>query len=196
VVAFGVLGFGAVFESISLSVAVHGLLGSARAKGWSLARYVREAPDPTLKTVLFEDSAALIGLLLASAGLALSEITGSENWDGVASLAIGAVLTIVALLLGNQARGLLLGSAAGPETRMHIRETLASFPEVENVVRVLTMQLGSHSVLVTGELRVHRGMNTDEIEDLMVRIDAEIERRVPEVSDTFWELKRSAITTS
>ena len=54
----------------------------------------------------------------------------------------------------------------------------------------VTMQLGSHSVLVTGELMVQRGLTTDGIEDLLGRIDAEIERRVPEVSDTFWELKR------
>jgi cation diffusion facilitator family transporter len=191
-IAFGVLGFGAVFETISLAVAVRGLLGSAQAKGWSFTRYVREAPDPTLKTVLFEDSAALIGLALAASGLALSELTGNENWDGIASLAIGLVLTVVALLLGSQARGLLLGSAAGPETRMHIHETLDSFPEIDAVVRVLTMQLGSHSVLVTGELNVRRGMTTDEIENLLARIDAEIERRVPEVSDTFWELKRTS----
>ena len=189
-VAFGVLGFAIVFESISFTVAVRGLLAGARRKAWTLARYLRESPDTTLKTVLFEDSAALVGLVLAAGGLALSEVTGNENWDGIASLAIGVVLAAVALLLGNQARSLLLGTAANSETQDHIRETLRSFEEVEKVIRVLTMQLGSHSVLVMGEIMVRRGLTTDAIEDLLGRIDAEIERRVPEVSDTFWELKR------
>ena len=190
-IGFGVLGFAIVFESISWAVAVRGLRAGARAKKWSLGKYIRESPDITLKTVLFEDSAALIGLVLAAGGLGLSELTGNEDWDGIASLLIGVVLAVVAFLLGAQSRKLLLGSAASDETQQHIRETLASFPEVVHIVRVLTIQLGSHSVLVTGELNVKRDMNTDAIEDLLVRIDTELERRVPEVADTFWELKRT-----
>ena len=67
---------------------------------------------------------------------------------------------------------------------------MRAFPEVRDVVRLLTMQLGSHSVLVSGELAVQRDMTTEQIEDLLVRIDAQLEVDVPEVSETFWELKR------
>ena len=191
VVAFGVLGMAAFFESLSWSVAIRGLLAGARQKGWSVARYVRQAPDLTIKTVFFEDSAALIGLAFAAAGLALSEITGSEDWDAAASICIGFVLAGVAVMLGNQSRNLLLGAAASPETRERLHALVRSFPEVDAIERLLTMQMGSRSILVTGELRVSRAMATHEIEDLMLRIDAAIAQQMPEVTDTFWELHNS-----
>jgi cation diffusion facilitator family transporter len=188
-IAFGVLGMSFLFESISFGIAVRGLLRGARAKAWSLARYLRESPDLTIKTVFFEDSAALLGLMIAAAGLGASELTGNERWDGIASLCIGVVLAGVAVMLGNQSRQLLLGAAANSETRESIERVLASFPEIERTVRLLTMQLGTHSVLVTGELRVRRGLTTAQIEGLLARIDKELEVRVPEVGDTFWELR-------
>lgn len=187
-IAFGVLGMAMVFESISFVVAVRSLITGARRKGWSLPRFIRESPDLTVKTVFWEDSAALVGLTLASLGLGLSELTGNESWDGVASICIGVVLAGVAYMLGVQSRSLLLGAAAGPETREHIQATLSSFPEVSSVQRLLTMQLGAHSVLVTGELEVRRGLTTTELEALLGRIDADLAEKVPEVSDTFWEL--------
>ena len=187
-VAYGVLSGAVVFELISTTVAVRGLRRSAKAKGWPVMKFVREAPDLTLKTVLFEDVAALIGLFLALGGLALSEATGDEQWDAIASLCIGVVLTGVAIMLGLGARKMLLGAAAHPETRAAIAACVASFPEVEKTVRILTMQLGSHSVMVSGELRVKRELSTDGIEDLLHRIDAKIAAEVPEVTSTFWEL--------
>lgn len=188
-IAFGVLGMAMVFESISFVVAVRSLVAGARRKGWSLWKFIRESPDLTVKTVFWEDSAALMGLTLAALGIGLSELTGNESWDGVASICIGAVLAGVAYMLGVQSRSLLLGAAAGPETRAHIRATVSAFPEVRSVVRLLTMQLGAHSVLVTGELELLRGLSTTEVEGLLGRIDAALAENVPEVSDTFWELR-------
>lgn len=187
-IAFGVLGMAIVFESVSFVVAVRSLIAGARRKGWSLPRFIRESPDLTVKTVFWEDSAALVGLTLASLGLGLSELTGNERWDGIASICIGAVLVGVAYMLGAQSRSLLLGAAAGPETRAHIHATVSAFPEVSRVVRLLTMQLGAHSVLVTGELEVRRDLDTAGVEGLLGRIDAALAEKVPEVSDTFWEL--------
>lgn len=189
-VAFGVLGLAFVFESVSAVMAVRAVLKGARARKWSIFRYLREAPDPTTKTVFFEDGAALTGLAIAAAGLALSEATGNEHWDGVASIGVGIVLAIVALILGLQARSLLLGAAAHPDTRREIHEAVTAFPEVEHVVRLLTMQLGTHSVLVTGELQVRRDLDVVKAEDLLRRIDAGLRERVPEVQETFWELRR------
>ncbi|TMC00371.1 MAG: cation diffusion facilitator family transporter [Chloroflexi bacterium] len=189
-VAFSVLGFAAAFESASFFVACRSLLAGARRKGWPLVRYIRRSPDLTTKTVLFEDSAALTGLAVAALGLTMAEVTGSEAWDSAASIAIGCVLTAVALMLGVQSRHLLLGAAAGPEARQLLHETVSSFPEVDHIVRLLSMQLGSRSLLVTGELELRRGLTTDEIEDLIERIDARIAVELPEVVDTFWELRR------
>jgi cation diffusion facilitator family transporter len=188
-VAFGVLGMAFIFELVSFGVAVRSLLAGARRKGWGLLRYIQRSPDLTTKTVFFEDSAALAGLALAAGGLALSEVSGNEAWDAVASISIGFVLAAVSVMLGLQSRRLLLGAAASDEVREALRKTVISFPEVDHVVRLLTMQLGAHSILVTGEIEVRRGLSTEQIEDLLVRIDEKVSAAVPEVSDTFWELR-------
>ena len=197
-VGFGVLGMAFVFESISFSVAIRALLRGARQHGWTLVHYIRSSPDLSTKTVFWEDGAALTGLTIAAVGLLLSQILGSEVWDGLASIAIGGVLTMAALILGLQSRSLLLGAAASEETRAAIRATVESFPEVDLIVRLLTMQLGTHSVLVTGELHVRESLTTLQIEELIARIDAKLELMLPDVSDTFWELHaaREPVTPS
>lgn len=188
-IAFGVLGMAFLFESISFAVAIRALLSSARKKGWSVLRYIRRSPDVTTKTVFYEDGAALTGLTLAAAGLAMSEVTGTEVWDGVASLGIGVVLTAVAFILGMQARRLLIGAAASDETRDAIAAALAQFPEVKRIVRVLTMQTGPHTVLVSGELEIAQSLTLAEAEALLERIDRRLGLDVPEVAETFWEIK-------
>ena len=188
--AFGVLGMAIVFETASFTVAIRSLMRGARRKAWSVLRYIREAPDLTTKTVFFEDSAAITGLVIAVAGLALSEISGNEMWDAAASICIGFVLAGVSIMLGVQSRNLLLGAAASEETRIGLHRVLMTFPEVEGVMRMLTMQLGANSVLVTGELRVLKDLTTEQIEDLLHRVDRKVAEDVPEVAETFWELSR------
>jgi divalent metal cation (Fe/Co/Zn/Cd) transporter len=83
---------------------------------------------------------------------------------------------------------MLLGASAHPETLAAIRRVAREFPEIEAVVRLLTMQIGSNSVLVTGELQVAGDMTTIEIEDVIHRLDERLGHEVPEVSSTFWEL--------
>ena len=190
IVGFGVLAMAFLFELFSFTIAFRGLLSGARRKSCGILAYIRRSPDLTTKTVVFEDSAALIGLAFAALGLALSELLGSEAWDAAASIGIGFLLTAVALMLGLQSRHLLLGAAAAPETRQLIRDTVMAFPEVDHVVRLLSLQLGSQSLLISGELELRRGLTTEEIEDLIERIDAEVMAKAPEVVDTFWELRR------
>ena len=119
--AFGVLGAAFVFEGISLIVAARLIRRGARARGWSLRRFLRQSPDMTTKTVFWEDSAATLGLVIAALGLAIAELSQNETADGVASIMIGVVLTAVALMVGTQARQLLLGAAVYPEMREQIR---------------------------------------------------------------------------
>jgi cation diffusion facilitator family transporter len=194
-VGFGVLAMAFAFESVSWMVAVRSILKGAREKGWTFWHFIRRSPDLSTKTVFWEDSAALIGLTFAAVGLALSEVFHHELWDGLASIGIGFVLTAAALILGAQSRSLLLGAAASRDVRREIRDTVKSFPDVVEIVRLLTMQLGTHSVLVTGEIEVRRHMETDEIEELVSKIDARLAETVPEVSDTFWELRRASPAT-
>ncbi|MEX2237566.1 MAG: cation diffusion facilitator family transporter [Dehalococcoidia bacterium] len=190
ILSFAVLGSAFLFEAFSFSIAIRAIGKGARAKNWGFGRYLRESNDTTTKTVFFEDSAALTGLALAASGLGLSELTGNEAWDGIASLAIGVVLALVALMLGVQSRRLLLGASAHEDTVAAIKATVGSFPEVENIVRILTMQIGQHSILVTGELQVQAGLTLDQAESLLQRIDSRLNEEVPEVANTFWELRR------
>ena len=190
--AFGVLGAAFLFEGASLLVAGRVIRRGARRRGWSL----RRSPDMTTKTVFWEDSAAALGLVIAALGLGIAELAESETADGVASIIIGVLLTVVALMIGAQARGLLLGAAASPELRSAVRATVLEFEEVETVVRLLTMQLGARSVLVTGELQLSRDLNVEEAEHLIREIDGALRRTAPEVTSTFWELRRQALDTS
>jgi cation diffusion facilitator family transporter len=187
-VAFGVLFMALFFESTSFTVAIRGLLAGAKRRGWSVMRFIWEAPEVTIKTVFFEDSAAILGLIVAIAGLGLSEITGDEIFDATASITIGLLLALVAVLLGRQSRDLLLGAAAPAETREALHKLVTSHPEVIGVKRMLSMLVGSQSILVTGELHVRPGLRTAEIEDLIARIDEQIAREIPEVTETYWEL--------
>ena len=194
--AFGVLGAAFIFEAVSLLIAARLLARNARLRGMSVRRFLREAPDLTLKTVFWEDSAATLGLVIAAVGLAVAELAQDDTADGVASILIGVLLAGVAVVLGSQARGLLLGAAAPREVRDQLRRIVLGFDEVENVLQLLTMQLGARSVLVTGELQLSRDLTVDEAEFLIGRIDAEIARLAPEVTSTFWELRRHPLDTS
>ncbi len=114
--AYIVLAVSFAAEGTSLARAVH-QARQARSRRLSLVSHVRDSPDTTVKAALFEDCAAIIGLILASAGLVLWQLTGSAVWDGSASIAIGALLVVVAIRLGGgsdrqQARGPAAGDAA------------------------------------------------------------------------------------
>lgn len=109
--AYVVLAVSFVAEGTSLTRALRQSRAQARKRHTALLAHVRDGPDTTVKTALFEDTAALIGLALATAGVVLRQLTGSAVWDGSASIAIGALLILVALRLGADSRQLLIGRA-------------------------------------------------------------------------------------
>jgi cation diffusion facilitator family transporter len=145
-VSYVVLGLAFVLEASSFTVAVRELI--KEAAGRSLVRTVRYSKDPSLPTVLFEDSAALIGLVVAFAGILLAEVTGDSRFDGVGSLAIGLVLAIVAVVLAYESRGLLIGERAEPELVERIRAAVAADPAVVALLDLRTMHVGPRRVLV------------------------------------------------
>ena len=144
--------------------------------------------NTTMKVPLYEDIAALTGILIATAGLFLTQISGDHVFDGIASIGIGAVLVFVAWELGRDSRALLLGEAVTPEEEQRLREIITSFPEVKEIVRLLTMHLGPESVLVNAEIHISDGLDTDQIEDLLESITRAIGEQMPEVTQTFLEL--------
>ena len=185
--SYVVLGLAFVFEGGVLLFALREVRRRARTTGIGPLAYLRESSDMTLKTAIYEDAAALVGVALAATGLALVQATGNAFSDGLALVLLGLVLIYVAFMLGVEARGLLLGSAAPPRARRAIEQTIRSFPEVRAIVTVLTMQLGPDSILVTGGGNVRDGLTTDEIEHLLERLAASIRAAVSEVKNIYLE---------
>ena len=187
-IGYIVLGLAFVFEGGSLIITTREFLKAAREAGDAPWKHFKTMRNTTMKVPLYEDVAALIGILIAASGLFLSEMTGSHLFDGLASIFIGILLVFVAINLGSDSRELLLGAAVPPEDEKRLRETIDSFPEVNDILRLLTMHLGPSTVLVNAELHVADGLDTDQIEDLLERVTQAISDQVPDVAQTFLEL--------
>jgi cation diffusion facilitator family transporter len=183
--AYIVLALGIVLEGSSLLRAVRQTRRDAQDVEREVRRYVRTSRDPTTKTVLFEDSAAVVGLVLALAGLGLSQLTGEHAFDAAASIAIGLLLGVVAHALWRDTRGLLIGEAALPEERERLREVLDSHDGIDEVVELMTMALGPSSLLVAARLDLAGDLDSDAIERLASELDGALREAVPGVEHVF-----------
>jgi len=137
--------------------------------------------------VFFEDSAALVGLVLALAGIGLHQLTGSGFWDGLASLLIGLLLSGVAYILGRTNKGLLIGRQADPRLVFAVRDRLAERAEVEKVVDLLTMMLGTDRVLVCARLDFDDALGAADVERACVAIDTALREEFPDLDEIFLE---------
>lgn len=186
-VGYIVLALAFVLEGVSWLRAIRQLRAEAAAEGRSVRRYLSLIDDPTVKTVFFEDSAALIGILLAFGGLALHDVTGDSFWDGLASVLIGVLLAGVAYLLGRTNLGLLIGRQADPAIVRGAREWLSAAPEVEVVVDLLTMVTGTDRILMCARLDFVDGLTSADLEVACVRIAGELQERYPDLDEIFLE---------
>lgn len=183
-----VLAFAAVFEYfIAFGPALRQF--NRQRSGRSLKATVQGSRDPALLVVVFEDSAALLGLIIAAAGLLLAHYTGWSQWDGVASVAISLLLASVAFFLAYEMKQLLVGESATREDRSAIRAATLSVKEVSSIGRLLTMQLSPHEVLVNMDVHLDDGLSTDQAEAVIDAIEAAIQQEVPEASQIFIELE-------
>jgi len=151
-VAYIVLAVSAVLEGISFFRAARQVRGEATRWRTSPFKFLRATPDTTVKAVFLEDSAALIGLALAAAGLGLTEATGDPVWDGIASIGIGVLLLVVAFVLSLANISLLVGQSVPRRLHQRLRAELADVPTVDRVDQLLTMQLGPDDVLVAAKV--------------------------------------------
>ncbi|MFI7382633.1 cation diffusion facilitator family transporter [Streptomyces sp. NPDC049813] len=167
------------------------------AEGASLVRavlQVRAQPgkgigsDPALRTVLAEDSTAVLGVLLAAGGMVLHMVTGDVVWEASASLAIGALLVYVAFGLGKSAREQLIGEAVDPELRDDILELLEEQPEIDYVAALYTMQLGMDSTLVAARVDLVPGIDSEHLELVSERIKDTIKDKWPEADQVFLDV--------
>jgi cation diffusion facilitator family transporter len=186
-VAFLVLGLSFAMEGTSWLRAMRQIRREQQEAGQDLIRYLRTTDDPTVKTVFFEDTAALIGLLLAFGGVGLHLLTGSALWDGLASLLIGVLLATVAYLLGRTNMRLLIGQQADRRLVRALYARLSAAPEVEQVVDLLTMLTGTDKVLLCARVDFADSLSAAELERACVRIDGELRREYIELDEIFLE---------
>jgi cation diffusion facilitator family transporter len=159
--AYGVLAGGFVFESLSFGVALTTLI---RAKGpRTLRQYWRDNRDPTLPTVLLEDTAALVSLLVAATGITLAHATGREVWDAAASAVIGVTLVAVAVVLALENYSLLIGEAASSDVETKIRRVAEADSAVVRVVNLSTMHVGPHDILIALEVQFRDALATADL---------------------------------
>jgi cation diffusion facilitator family transporter len=170
-IAYIVLAIAFLLEGTSWTIAAREMVGEAGQEG--ILDALRSSKDPSVVTVLLEDSAALVGLIVAAAGIFLGHQLEEPRLDGVASILIGTILAFVAIFLAIEARGLLIGERAEPEVIVRIGELAESDPRVEQVERIRTMHLGPSHVLVT-----MRAVFADLDGAEMARAIEEIEERI------------------
>lgn len=197
--AYWVLGISFVLESGSIALAIYQEVKEAHHEGLTFFAYLKESKDPTAKTVIFEDSAALLGIIIAAGGLYLTEHHtgpgGGAYWDGVASIMIGVVLAIVAFVLGRTSRALLLGESANPKSRKAIKKAIESHPNVVKVIELLTMHLAPKQILINAHVNLRDDLVTDDIERTNEEIEDLIKKAEPKVEMIFLETARDSHST-
>jgi cation diffusion facilitator family transporter len=159
-----------------------------RVKGkWGYFEAVHRGKDPTIFVVLFEDSAAILGLIVAGAGIVLSQVTGDSIYDGLASIVIGLILAGTAAWLAYETKSLLIGESATRPVVNGIRRLVTDEPEVEQVNEILTMHMGPDFVLLNLSVEFRDDATATELERAIARIDRSIKQAYPEVKRIFIE---------
>jgi cation diffusion facilitator family transporter len=179
VAAYVTLAVAFVAEGTSFVRAYWQVRGEARGRREEVLRHVESSPDITVKVNLFEDSAAVVGLVLAALGVGLDQLTGSNVWDGAASIAIGVLLVVVAFKLGMDSRDLLIGRAADPAVQQLIREEIESRPGVDELLELRTMHMGPDNIIVAARVALNDEMGADQAEDLADEIDRRLSEKLP-----------------
>jgi cation diffusion facilitator family transporter len=163
-ISYIVLAIAFVLEGSSLLKAVRQVRGAAKKWQVSPGRYLQATTDTTVKAVTFEDSAALVGLVLAAIGLFLENLTGQSVWDGIAAILIGILLLLVAISLGRANVSLLIGQAASERIEHELLQEIRSLPHVEDVPFLITSVIGPGQLLVAAKVDFADNASADEIE--------------------------------
>lgn len=182
-VAVGILLFAIAAEIVSLRACLHEV-GKVR-NGRSLWRWFRESRQSELVVVLGEDLAALLGLVLALAAVLATMASGDPVWDALGSMSIGAVLIVVAIGIAVEIKGLLIGQSADPEVEGRLKRFLEAHPDVERLLKLLTLQLGA-SLMVSVKACM-KGASASEVVAAINRTEVALRAEFPEVQWLFFE---------
>jgi cation diffusion facilitator family transporter len=176
-VALAILVVALVLEALSLRTAVREASPlRGRQSWWS---FIRTTKQPELAVVLLEDTAAELGLTFALLGVGLAAVTGDTLWDALGTLAIGALLAVVAVVLGLEMYSLLLGEAASPEEQATIRDTLVATPGIASLVQLRTLHLGPEELLVATKVELDPDLSADDAARVIDDAHAKLRERVP-----------------
>lgn len=185
--SYVVLALAFVFEGIVLAIALRQFLALKGQRGvW---QSIRASKDPTTFVVVFEDAAALLGLMVAFLGIYLAHRLGNPYLDGTASIVIGSLLSSVAVFLAYESKSLLVGEGADPRTLESVRALAAADPAVESIARVLTMHFGPNTVLLTLDVQFDGRASASEAEAAVLRLEKVIQREHPEIKHIFIEAR-------
>ena len=180
-----VIGFAIIFETIAFSVAYREL---RKTKGsQSLIKAIRTSKDPTIFTVLFEDFAALLGLMVAGLAIYLGEVLSLPILDGIASVIIGLILALTASLLAFECKGLLCGEAANDQIVAGIEDIVKGETDVLYINEILTMHLGPQDILLNISLDFKDAMSSGNVEATISELETSIKSKFPEIKRVFIE---------
>ncbi len=182
-----VIGVAILFEGAALAVAIKEFRKVKGDRGWLQA--VRRSKDPAVFTVLFEDSAALLGLVIAGACIYFSEQLNMPILDGVGSILIGLILAATASLLAFECKGLLIGEAVSRDVQREIREIILKEPKILHINEVLTLHFGPKDVLLTISLDFVDKISSEDIEQSISRMEFQIKERFEQVRRVFIEVQ-------
>jgi cation diffusion facilitator family transporter len=188
-VSYVILAISAVFEGNALRVALNSFEQTIKSHGEkvsfkTLIKEFRESKDPSILTVIVEDSAALFGIAIAGTGILLSQTTGNIIYDGIGSLGIGAILMVFAFFLARENKALLIGEAISRNEYKIIIEQVLQIPEVNRVISLRTMHFAAEDVLVAMDVSLTDGLNTDQIESVIDNIEQKVKHVIPYINPT------------
>lgn len=184
-VNYVVLGLAMIFEGAAWWYAWKAFDEHRGRKGYLKA--VHEGKDPTMFVVLFEDSAAMLGLVVAFLGILLSDVTGILYFDGAASVVIGLILGGTAAWLAYETKSLLIGESADPKLVEALRAIAVDYPEITTVNKVLTMHMGAEDILVNLSVDFADGVPSERVEQVIATIDRKFKETNPAIKRLFIE---------
>ena len=187
-VNYAVLGMALVFEGAALWVAFKEFNRSRGEQG--IFDAITKGKDPTLFVVVFEDTAALLGLLIALAGIALYQLTGNSVFDAIASISIGVVLILTAIALAAESKSLLIGESAEPKIVSAIREILIGNERIIGVNEVATLHMGPEFIVTTISVDFIDALGAEQVEATVTELTLQVKSIDPRIQRVFIEAER------
>ena len=176
-VAIGILLFAVALETYSFRTAIREANKIRGDAGWW--QFIRRSKNPELPVVLLEDFGAEVGLLIALGAVTATLATGDAVFDGIGTLSIGVLLTVIAVVLAIEMKSLLLGETATPEVQTTIRSVIEAEPAAQRLIHMRTQHLGPDELLIGAKVSFAAGLSMGELAGAVNRVEASVRRQVP-----------------